>query len=86
MARYVHALDPAHLVAAGHIGYSAREPRDTWLAVQRLPEIDYADAHAYPTQLPAVRTLAALDDFVDDHAQLAQHAHEAQQEINYKHD
>ncbi len=73
MARYVRSLDPVHLVAAGHIGYSRAEQRDTWLAVQRLPEIDYADAHAYPTQLRSVRSLASLDDFVDDHAQLAHH-------------
>ena len=71
MARYVHSLDPIHLVAAGHIGYTRREQRDTWLAVQRLPEIDYADAHAYPTELRSVRTFAELDDFIDDHVQLA---------------
>ena len=73
MARYVRSLDPTHLVAAGHIGYTRREQRDTWLAVQRLPEVDYADAHAYPTLLRSVRTLPALDDFIDDHVQLAHH-------------
>lgn len=73
MARYVRSLDPSHLVAAGHIGYTRQEQRDTWLAVQRLPEVDYADAHAYPTLLRSVRTLPALDDFIDDHVQLAHH-------------
>ncbi|MFO0627926.1 MAG: cellulase family glycosylhydrolase [Polyangiales bacterium] len=70
-ARAVHAMDPAHLVGAGHIGYTRQAQRDTWRAVQALPEVDYADAHAYPTTVRAGRTLAALDDFVDDHAELA---------------
>lgn len=72
-ARFIRARDPRHLIAAGHIGYTRQAQRDTWLAVQRLPEVDYADAHAYPTTLRAVRTLADLDDFIDDHAQLARH-------------
>lgn len=70
-ARAVHAMDPSHLVAAGHIGYTRQSQRDTWRAVQSLPEVDYADAHAYPTLLRTARTLEALDDFVDDHAELA---------------
>ncbi len=70
-ARYVHSLDRAHLVSAGHIGYTRATQRATWLAVQELPEIDYADAHAYPTQLRSVATLNDLDDFVDDPVQLA---------------
>ncbi len=70
-ARYVRSLDAAHLVSAGHIGYTRREQRETWLALQRLPEVDYADAHAYPTQLQSVRAPRDLDDFVDDHVQLA---------------
>ena len=71
MAAAVHALDPVHLVAAGHIGYTSRAQRSLWLALQRLPGIDYADAHAYPMHNAGVRTVAALRDFVDDHAQLA---------------
>lgn len=73
MARYVRSIDPEHLVAAGHIGYSRREQRETWLALQRLPEIGYADAHAYPTHYDVVRTPEELDDFIDDHAQLARY-------------
>jgi len=73
MARYVRSLDPNHLVAAGHIGYTRREQRDTWLALQRLPEVGYADAHAYPASYGTVRTPAELDDMIDDHAQLARH-------------
>jgi mannan endo-1,4-beta-mannosidase len=73
MARTLHALDPAHLVAAGHIGYTRAAQRDTWRALQSLPEIDYADAHAYPTTLGSIRAPADLDAFVDDHAQLAHH-------------
>jgi mannan endo-1,4-beta-mannosidase len=70
-ARAIHAMDRSHLVAAGHIGYTRQAQRDTWRAVQSLPEVDYADAHAYPTLLRTARTLEALDDFVDDHAELA---------------
>lgn len=70
-ARAIHALDRRHLVAAGHIGYSRQAQRETWLAVQSLPEVDYADAHAYPTTSFAAQTLANLDDYVDDHAALA---------------
>ena len=73
IAREVHALDPNHLVGAGHIGYVTRAQRQTWLAVHRLPEIDYADAHAYPTSYERVRSLRELDDFVDDPVQLAHH-------------
>lgn len=72
-ARAIHQLDRSHLVAAGHIGYASRAQRQTWLAVQSLPEIDYADAHAYPTRLHSVRSLRELDDFIDDHAALARH-------------
>jgi mannan endo-1,4-beta-mannosidase len=73
IAREVHTLDPHHLVGAGHIGYVTRAQRETWLAVHRLPEIHYADAHAYPTSYERVRSLRELDDFVDDPVQLAHH-------------
>jgi mannan endo-1,4-beta-mannosidase len=70
-ARFLRARDPSHLIAAGHIGYTQQSQRETWRALQALPEVDYADAHAYPTTLRGVRAPADLDDFVDDHAQLA---------------
>lgn len=71
-ARRLHALDPNHLVSAGHIGYTTAAERRTWREVVSLPEIDYADAHAYPTEHDRVRSLAELDAFVDDHAAYAQ--------------
>lgn len=73
MARFVRALDPDHLVAAGHIGYERASARSTWLAVQRLPEIDYCDAHAYPAAYDRVTSIDALARFVDDRVQLAHH-------------
>lgn len=72
-AQFVHGLDPNHLVSAGHIGYERSSERATWLAVQRLPEIDYCDAHAYPTSFQRVSDLHALRRFVDDRVQLAHH-------------
>lgn len=73
MAALVRSLDPHHLVAAGHIGYVTLPQRRTWLEVQRLAEIDYADAHAYPTAYERVTDLRSLEDYVDDHVQLAHH-------------
>ncbi len=70
-ARRVHTLDPHHLVSAGHIGYDTSAERRTWREVMALPEIDYADAHAYPAEHGRVAGLAELDAFVDDHAMLA---------------
>ncbi len=72
-ARFVRSLDARHLVSAGHIGYARQSDRDTWLAVQRLAEIDYADSHAYPQHSGRIHTLAQLRSYVDDRAQLAHH-------------
>ena len=47
--------------------------RATWMAVNALPEISYADAHAYPTQYGNLHTFASLDRYIDDHIQLAHH-------------
>lgn len=70
-AARVHALDRHHLVSAGHIGYDTSADRRTWREVMSLPEIDYADAHAYPAEHGRVTSLRELDAFVDDHAMLA---------------
>lgn len=70
-ARRIHTLDPNHLVSAGHIGYATAADRRTWRDVVALPEVDFADAHAYPTEHDRVQTLADLDAFVDDQAMLA---------------
>jgi mannan endo-1,4-beta-mannosidase len=72
-AHHIRALDPNHMISAGHIGYMNATQRATWLAVNALPEISYADAHAYPTAYGDVSNFRALDRFVDDHVQLAHH-------------
>jgi mannan endo-1,4-beta-mannosidase len=58
MARFIKARDPHHLVAAGLAGYGSREDRTDWIAVHRLPEIDYCDSHLYPQGADAI----ALDE------------------------
>ena len=72
-ARFVRSLDPRHLVSAGHIGYARASERATWLEVQRLPEIDFCDSHAYPIQQGTVRTPGELQRWIDDRVQLAHH-------------
>jgi mannan endo-1,4-beta-mannosidase len=72
-ARFIRELDPHHLISAGHIGYDRAHERDTWLAIQRLPEIDYCDAHAYPAAYGRVRDPRELARYVDDRVQLAHH-------------
>ena len=72
-ARHIRALDANHMISAGHIGYMDASQRRTWMAVNALPEISYADAHAYPTQYGDVHTFASLDRYIDDHIQLAHH-------------
>lgn len=71
-ARRIHELDPHHMVSAGEIGYASAAERRTWREIVSLPEIDYADAHAYPAEHDRVRTRGELDAFVDDHAAFAQ--------------
>lgn len=70
-SRHIRSLDPNHLVSAGHIGYVTASERRTWHEIMALPEVDFADAHAYPAEHDRVRTMAELDAFVDDHARLA---------------
>lgn len=73
-AARVHALDPNHLVSAGHIGYELSRDRRTFEAVIAARGIDYADAHAYPTAYGHVRSLDELDRWVEDRIAAA-HAH-----------
>lgn len=71
MAGHVRAVDAQHLVSAGHIGFVRAAERRTWLEVASMPEIDFADAHAYPAEWDRVRTIRELDAYVDDHVALA---------------
>ncbi len=71
MAGHVRALDTQHLVSAGHVGFVRAAERRTWLEVASMPEIDFADAHAYPAEWDRVRTVRELDAYVDDHVALA---------------
>ena len=70
-ARAVRALDPHHLISAGHIGWRLRRGRAVWARVVGLEEIDYADSHAYPHRDPRVRSLADLRAWVDTRVQVA---------------
>lgn len=70
-ATFVHALDPNHLVAAGHIGYDTLREREAWAAVQALDVIDYADAHLYPLSDPRLRTPHDLVAYVEDRVAIA---------------
>ncbi len=71
-ARFVRTLDPRHLISAGHIGYGTTHERQIWARLQALPEIDFADAHAYPLHDPRVSTPARLKRWIDDHVAIAQ--------------
>lgn len=71
MGRMVHDNDPNHLVMSGVSGYRFEHERDDWLAICRLPEVDLCDGHIYPEEMLGDRPVAALDDAIDDFAQLA---------------
>ena len=70
-ARFVRSLDPNHLISAGHIGYQTARERNVWRAVQKVAEIDFADAHAYPATDPRVTRLAEIPSLLDDPIALA---------------
>jgi mannan endo-1,4-beta-mannosidase len=84
MAALIRRYDTHHLVTPGVLGYRSRAERAEWLAVCRLPAVDYCDSHLYPqagdslgieSDEPAARARAErrLDDFIDDRVQLARH-------------
>jgi mannan endo-1,4-beta-mannosidase len=71
MARFIKARDGNHMVSAGLLGYAMRAERAEWVAVHRMPEIDYCDSHLYPQDEGQVDSWERLRDFLDDRAQLA---------------
>ena len=71
MATLVHEVDPHHLVMSGVSGYRFERERDDWLAICRLPAVDVCDGHVYPEELLGDRASDALDEAIDDFAQLA---------------
>jgi mannan endo-1,4-beta-mannosidase len=73
MARLIKQHDPHHLVTPGVIGYTTRAERAAWLAVCRLPAVDYCDSHLYPETTDRVSSVERLDGFIDDRVQLAHH-------------
>ncbi|HVR00554.1 MAG TPA: cellulase family glycosylhydrolase [Polyangia bacterium] len=73
MAKVVHALDPHHLVTPGVSVYRTESERRDWLAVCKLPEVDFCDAHVYPEDLLKNRDTALLEAALDDVVQLAHH-------------
>ncbi len=73
MARFIKQRDPHHLVSSGGSIYTGRAERAEWLALCKLPEIDYCDGHLYPQSTDEVDDRARLDAYIDDRAQLAEH-------------
>lgn len=73
MARFIKARDGHHLVTPGVMGYTSRQERADWLAVCRLPAVDYCDSHLYPETTDRVSSLGRLEAYIDDRVQLAQH-------------
>jgi mannan endo-1,4-beta-mannosidase len=73
MAALVHSLDPHHLVTPGVSVYRTESERRDWLAVCKLPGVDYCDAHFYPEDLLKNRDTALLEAALDDVAQLARY-------------
>jgi mannan endo-1,4-beta-mannosidase len=73
MGKAIHALDPHHLVTPGVSVYRTESERRDWLAVCKLPEVDFCDAHIYPEDLLKNRDTALLETALDDVVQLAHH-------------
>jgi mannan endo-1,4-beta-mannosidase len=76
MAKVIHALDPHHLVTPGVSVYRTESERREWLAVCKLPDVDYCDAHVYPEDLLKNRDTALLEAALDDVVQLAHYVAE----------
>jgi mannan endo-1,4-beta-mannosidase len=76
MAKDIHALDPHHLVTPGVSVYRTERERRDWLAVCKLPEVDFCDAHFYPEDLLKNRDTALLEAALDDVVQLAHYVAE----------
>jgi hypothetical protein len=55
------------------MGYTSRAERAEWLAVCKLPDVDYCDSHLYPETTDRVASRERLEQFIDDRVQLAQH-------------
>ena len=73
MASFIKARDPNHLVTPGVMGYTSRAERTEWLAVCRLPTVDYCDSHLYPESTDRVTSRQRLDEYIDDRVQLARY-------------
>lgn len=73
MTAFIKARDPHHLVTPGLLGYTSRRERAEWLAVCRMPAVDYCDSHLYPETTDRVTSLARLQAYIDDRVQLAHH-------------
>ena len=53
------------------MGYTSRAERTEWLAVCRLPTVDYCDSHLYAETTDRVTSKARLEQYIDDRVQLA---------------
>ncbi|HEX9104929.1 MAG TPA: hypothetical protein VF997_22115, partial [Polyangia bacterium] len=73
MASFIKARDPNHLVTPGVMGYTSRAERAEWLAICRLPTVDYCDSHLYPESTDRVASRARLEQYIDDRVQLARY-------------
>ena len=73
MASFIKARDRNHLVTPGVMGYTSRAERAEWLAVCRLPTVDYCDSHLYPETTDRVASRARLEAYIDDRVQLARY-------------
>ncbi|MES1172240.1 MAG: hypothetical protein ABUL77_03295 [Bacteroidota bacterium] len=71
MAGLIHTGDPNHLVTPGVGGYRVERERQDWLAICRLPAVDFCDAHLYPDDLLQDRDGGMVDAVLDDHVRLA---------------